>query len=355
MHFVARDDDVRTAFRDDERFSSRDNFSTDTTATTFPAMITQLDPPDHTPLRRVLMPPFMPGAVTALEAEIRRVVKDAVDAFVPGKTVDLMSTIACVVPGRVVYRMIGLTDSDRSMLQGWADTINARLPEPVVDLDEFHALCGYLMNFIASRRAGAASTDDIASRLLEERIDGRALTDDEVLAHLLQLIAAGTETTTSLIGNLMFRLLSARSRWERLVSDRSLVPIAIEESLRLDAPIQWLLRTSNGNQQLGGHPICAGDRVVLGIQSANRDEAAWGTDADDFSLDREHPKQHLSFGYGIHLCLGAPVARLETRAVLEELLERYPGMTLQPGFAWERWKSVMLLRPVRLDVVLGAT
>jgi cytochrome P450 len=167
----------------------------------------------------------------------------------------------------------------------------------------------------------------------------------------LQLIAAGTETTTSLIGNLLYRLLSDRRWWEKLVADPSLVPAAIEESLRLDAPLQWVLRTSDRDQHVAECPIGAGDRVVLGIQSANRDDATWEPDAEQFAFDRPHPERHLSFGYGIHLCLGAPVARLEARVLLEELVERYPGTILAPGYEWEPWDSTMVRRPQRLDIV----
>src|SRR5262249_45985852 len=146
-----------------------------------------------------------------------------------------------------------------------------------------------------------------------------------------------------------YQLLTDRNRWQRVVKDRTLVPRVIEESLRHDAPLQYVLRTATVENEFSGCPVPAGSRVVLSLQSANLDEDAWGADAAEFSIDRE-PGQATpaTFGYGIHTCLGAPLARLETRLLLEEMAERFPGMRLADGYSWQPAARAMVRRPDRL-------
>ncbi len=171
--------------------------------------------------------------------------------------------------------------------------------------------------------------------------------------HCIQLILAGTDTTGSLITNLLYELLLDRGRWDRIVDDRTLIPRAVEESLRHDAPLQYVLRTARADREISGCPVQSGSRAVLSLQSANLDEDAWGADAAEFSLDRNPGQATLtSFGYGIHTCLGATLARLEARLLVEALVERFPGMRLAPGYSWQAAPRFMVRRPDRLDVIL---
>lgn len=165
---------------------------------------------------------------------------------------------------------------------------------------------------------------------------------------------AATDTTGSLITNLLYELLADRSHWERLLADRSLIPAAVEESLRHDAPLQYVLRTVKQEREISGCPVEPGDRLAVSLQSANWDERAWGADAADYSLDRPAGQATtMAFGYGIHTCLGAPLARLQARVVLEHLLERFPELRLAPGYHREPPEGLLLTRrPARLDVVL---
>ncbi len=174
----------------------------------------------------------------------------------------------------------------------------------------------------------------------------------EAVTHAVQLIAAGTDTTASLIANVVHRLFEDRRRVEELLADRSLVGRAVEESLRLDAPLEYVLRTATGPAEVGRERVERGDRVVVSLLAANRDEAAWGSDAGEFRLDRRPERAMLSFGAGIHLCLGAGLARLEARLLVEELLERFPGCRLAPGWRYKPSRSSMLRRPATLEVVL---
>jgi cytochrome P450 len=188
--------------------------------------------------------------------------------------------------------------------------------------------------------------------LVHPRGDEPPLTPTEVLIHVVQLVAAGTDTIRGAISNLVYELLRDPDRWQRLRNDRTLLGPAIEESLRLDAPIQYVLRTVEKDTDVDGHTPPAGARALLSLQSANRDRAAWGDDADTFSLDRERSTAHLAFGYGIHSCLGAPLARIEVRAMLEALLDRYPNMRLAPDYQWRKVPGDMLRRPAGLEVDL---
>lgn len=178
------------------------------------------------------------------------------------------------------------------------------------------------------------------------------LTATDVSIHLWQLITAGTETTSSLVINLVYELLVDRSRWERLHADPALIPAAVEESLRHDTPIQFVMRTPHRSGQIAGCPVDHGAQVVLHLQSANWDEATWGGDAAAFDLDREDGAAHVAFGKGPHACLGAPVARLEARVLLAQMLRRYPDLALAPGYQWAPAPELMVRRPTHLDVRL---
>jgi cytochrome P450 len=173
--------------------------------------------------------------------------------------------------------------------------------------------------------------------------------------HAFQLVLAGTDTTATLISNLLYQLLRDRRHWMRLLDDRSLIPVAIEESLRLDSPVQMIMRTVQGSGQLrlSGCPVGDRDKLLVCLQSANWDEETWGDDAAEFSLDRNRPGAHLAMRRGIHACLGAPLARLQARVVLNELLDRFPGMRLVDGYEYRVAPVLVGPRPVSLPVVLA--
>jgi len=171
--------------------------------------------------------------------------------------------------------------------------------------------------------------DDFMSRALVSRVEGRRLTHEEMLNICLAFLTGGQETTTNLIGHLLRRLLEAPERWEQLKADPSLIDNAVEESLRFDPPVLAHFRTSLSETQMHGHDIPERAKLMFSICGANRDPAVFEA-PDEFRIDRPLPeaRQHLSFGSGVHLCLGAPVARLEARIALERLIERLPNLRL---------------------------
>ncbi len=166
-----------------------------------------------------------------------------------------------------------------------------------------------------------------------------------------QLILAGTETTTGLIANLMYALLSERDRWRLLRRRPELLEAAIEESLRRDAPIQYVMCTPYEPAVVGGCPIDVDEQIVIGLQSANWDREVWGADALEFELERDHSATgHLSFGRGPHACLGAPIVRMEANAFIGELLRRRPEIALADGYVHELVPKLMLRRPTHLSL-----
>jgi cytochrome P450 len=210
---------------------------------------------------------------------------------------------------------------------------------------------------IAQRRAATTRPDDILSRLLAaEGPDGQPLSDDKILVHLAgDMVVGGVETTTHLVGNLFYEVLRTPGAYEQLRADRSLVPNAVEETLRIRGPVQVLFRIPKEDVEVGGVGIPAGSLVALGYASANHDETVF-EDPDDFVADRaDVAKRHLGFGFGIHLCVGAPLARLELACALDAVLDRIPSMALAPGYGYERVEFFMMQGPTRLDVVFPAS
>ena len=163
---------------------------------------------------------------------------------------------------------------------------------------------------------------------------------------------AGTETTTCLIANLLHELMVDRSRWERVKRDPGLIANAVEESLRRDTPLQSTMRTPQQSTEITGCPVRHGEQLVLHLQSANWDETEGGPDAAEFDLHRPMATAHLAFGKGTHACLGAPMARMETRVLLEELLDRFRALDLAEGYRWTPTLELVMRRPASLDLVV---
>lgn len=353
---VARHADVKNALQNPETFSSEDNFVLDggTRTTALPATpITMMDPPDHTALRTRLRQWFAPAKLRKEEPRIREIVSDALAGLRSGQQIEVWSTFGRTIPARTVYAFLGLPQEDWDQIHQWADVVNDNFPQVSMEMPAMAALAGYLAQLVSARTAAAATGTGVIDGLVHPGPDEDPLEPVETVMHCIQLILAGTDTTGTLITNLLYELLVDHTRWQRMVDDRTLIPRAIEESLRHDAPLQYVLRTSTADHAISGCPVGAGNRVVLSLQSANLDETSWGPDAATFSVDRDPGRATLmTFGYGIHTCLGAPLARLETRLLLEALTERFPGMRLAPDYAWRAAPHAMVRRPERLDIVL---
>ncbi len=350
VHVVATYQDVRAALGDHARYSSRGNFTlTPDPPPVTPTVITSLDEPEHGALRTFLRRWFAPRELRRLEGAVNGIVNSVLAPLKPGERIDLVEVVARKVPPRVVYALVGLPEEDWAKIQAWTDSLHDHLPAMPSDLPELLMLDRYLARFLAARRGSARQGhDDLAQGLAH---DG-SMSLEEATAHLRQILGAGTATTMSLLSNLLLELLWHRDLWEQLRTDPSLIDAAVEESLRHDPPLRYVLRTVSENTEIAGCPVGRGDRLVLSLQSAGHDENVWGEDASTFDLRRPPTTAVLTFGYGIHTCLGAPLARLEARVLLSELLARFPDLALVSDYAREPAREPMLRRPQRLDVVL---
>ena len=289
-----------------------------------------LDPPDHKRLRALVNKAFTPKAVNALEPHIRTIMASLLDDIDDPAGFDLMEAVAQPLPVIVIAEMLGVPPKDRAQFKVWSDQ-RARVLEPMIDAREraiadsaSKAFDAYFRPIITERRA--APQEDIVSALAQAEDEGDRLTEREMLNMLRLLLIAGNETTTNLIGNGMLALLRHPDQLQRLREDPSLIPAAVDELLRFDSPVQTDFRRVLEDCEVNGFAVRRRDNIVVLLGAANRDPDVF-ENPDRLDVGR-NDRSHLSFGRGIHHCLGAPLARLEGRIVLETLLERFPEIRL---------------------------
>jgi cytochrome P450 len=344
---VTRYDDIKAIFRDHETFSSE---VTQTPYKPRPAEVQQVleaggftggsglsgrMPPDHTRLRRFINKAFTPRRVQQLEPFIRAASVRMIDAFARDSRADLVAQLAYELPALVIFRMLGIPDQDVPSVKAWAHSrvlLNfGDLPaqeqvEHAFNLVKYWQYCERL---IASRFAHP--TDDLPGELVRIYQEGDlSISQHEIVSLCYGQLTAGHETTTNLLANGLKELLTHREQWEALCADPSLIPNAVEELLRFGPPVFAWRRKVKRDTQVAEVDLPAGSNVLLLLGSANRDERAFA-EVERLDVRRENAKEHLSFGFGIHYCLGAPLARLEARIVLEELTRSLPGLRLVPG------------------------
>jgi cytochrome P450 len=313
------------------------------------------DPPRHTQLRALVNKAFTPRAVAALEPSIRALAREMLDRLAPTGRMDVMADLARPLPVTVIAQLLGIAVEDRAQFQKWSDDLvgssdAAAEGDPEVRRRAQQALADYFRAVVADKRRRPG--DDLISALLAARIDGEALQERELLAFCTLLLIAGHETTTNLIGNGFLCLLQHPEAHARLRADPALAASAVEEVLRFSSPVQALVRRTVKPLRLGGASLPADATVVPWIGSANRDEAVF-PEPERFLLTRS-PNRHLAFGAGIHFCLGAPLARLEGRLVLQAMVERLrdPELDAQGPL---RWSPGFLRGLRRLPVRFRAT
>lgn len=294
--------------------------------------ILDLDPPDHTRLRKLVARVFTPRAIERLRPGVQALVDEALAGIGPGDELELIETLAFPLPFQVISSMLGLPDGDTEQLRGWSHQLAGTL-DPFLSDDQLRSafLAGvqmreHLTEVIAWKRANPA--DDLLSGMIEQSDDGDALTDLELLDQVVLIFIAGHETTVNLIGNGTLQLLRHPDQLARLRDDPSLISGAVEECLRFDPPVQMTRRITMAPFEAAGHTIGPGTFVMAMTAAANRDPDRWGSDADELDITREGANHHLSFGSGVHHCLGAALARMEAQVAIGTLVERYPGLGL---------------------------
>ncbi|MDR3650438.1 MAG: cytochrome P450 [Acidimicrobiales bacterium] len=321
---VSRHADVSAIESDHDTFCAGRGILVEEIGTTYqsPPTMMHSDPPVHTRYRRLVQPAFKPSAVRALEPVIRARTTALVERFEDGAATDVVSALSVPLPLQVIGGILGVPDDEWERCYEWSEAV---IPGATDWPEEKRArlmteMVQYLVGSAKDRRA--RPRDDVLTQLAQVDLDGERLSDDELGMFLVQLLVAGNETTRDLISSGLLAFADHPGQWSRLRADRHLVPGAVEEMLRWSSPVVSFMRTATRDTEVGGVPVAEGEPVLMLFAAANRDEDVFGPSASTFDVGRD-PNPHLAFGQGNHFCLGAALARLEGRVVLEELLHRF--------------------------------
>jgi cytochrome P450 len=323
---LSRHEDVLGAFRNVDAYSNSHGVSLDPSAFTPDAhrfmSFLALDPPRHTRMRSLVGKGFTPTKVAAMEQRVRAIAVAHLDAALSNDTFDFIADFAGKVPMDVISELVGVPPADRDEVRRLADLLLHRedgvYDVPPAGLEAALQLAGYYQEMVNERRR--SPRDDLTSALLDAELDGDRLTDEEVSGVLSLMVVAGNETTTKLLGNAWYWGWRFPDERAKSLADAGRIPQWVDETLRYDASTQMLLRMTRMPLELHGTTVPAGERMVLLIGAANRDPAVF-VSPDRYDLDRDTSRL-VSFGSGRHFCMGAPLARLESRVALEELVRR---------------------------------
>lgn len=300
-----------------------------------------IDPPDHTRIRKLVQPSFTGRGMDAMRPSIQRIVDalldraeqeaDARGEEAPNRSMELIEALAYPFPVAVISDMLGIPREDRPQIRGWTQNLlrvdragdPAAQEEVRAGLRDFTA---YLTELFARKRQ--SPTDDMISRMVHITEDDDVLTEEEMLATVFLMYIAGHVTTVNLVGNGVVALLSHPEQLAKMQADPTLARNMVEETLRYWGPVDFIARRlAKEDLEIAGTPIARGGHVAVGLASANRDPGRFA-DPDAFDVTREEANRHVAFGRGIHVCLGAPLARVEGQVAFETLMRRYPDLRL---------------------------
>jgi cytochrome P450 len=322
---LATYDDVLEVARDHERYTTTAGIMIPPTGASMPVIPAELDPPEHTPYRKLIMPFFTARAVANLEPQLREIVRNCIAAFSSDGHTDLVESVAEIVPALAIGAALGLPREDwsiaRKLTGNFLSTANVGIEAKIAAAKELEA---WLEELIRSRRA--KPTDDTLSKLVNARIDGAEIPPQAALGMVQLTVLAGHETTVHGIGSMLVRIAAEPGLKDRLLAEPSLMRATVHESLRIDPPIIHMARTVVDDHDRAGAQLHRGDKVMLNFGAANRDPAKF-SEPSTFDIDRA-PNKHLTFGTGRHRCLGEHLAVTEMLIVLEEILATIPDYRL---------------------------
>lgn len=326
--FVTRFDDIHRIEQDSETFAVSPGMLLPPLGNERPGIPIDIDPPMHGKYRKVMLPAFSPQQIDGLEPMVRRTAVELLDAFGSDREVDVAARYAVPFPMVVFCALAGLPTDEAEKLEDWINRIfYVRTHDYDSTLRAAAELTAYI-NSILQARKGEEPRDDLFGRLLTAEIDGRRLTDEELVDYGFILVVAGLDTTAWVLRSSLWYLAQHPEDRAKLRERPELVATAVEEFLRCLSSVQGMARTVTRDVDLDGHTLHRGERVLLVFGAGNRDEAKF-PDGDRIVVDRQ-PNPHLAFGAGIHRCLGSNLARRELRVALEEFLIRYPDFSLAP-------------------------
>jgi len=290
-----------------------------------------IDPPDHTRLRRLVSKAFTPRTIEALRPRIQELVDEALDRIQAQGQADVISELAFTLPFDVISEMLGMPEGDTQALRSWSEDIVKTL-DPIITEDEIkaavvanRAMDAHIANVISWKRENPA--DDLLTAMIEAEEDGDRMSSQELSDQVGLLFIAGHETTVNLIGTGIAELLG-RPDQAQMIRSAELTMNGVDELLRFVSPVQMSRRITTQDIEMQGRTIPTGTMVMAALASANRDDAKWGATGDELDLTRDGAGQHLSFGSGIHYCLGASLAKLEGQVAIGSFIKRFPNATI---------------------------
>ena len=300
-----------------------------------PGALLYVDPPEHARYRKLVNPGFSTARIRTLEESIRVRARSLLSEIKNGEITDFVQSVALPFPLLVIADLLGVPGEDWPRFAVWTDLMIAAAsgitPESEAALIE---MATYFLDLVAERRSNPS--DDLVSMLCNIEVDGERLDDAELMMFYGQLLVAGNETTRNLVSGTFVALSEHPEQWSALRADPSAIPTAVEEALRWTTPVISFMRTATRDIELNGADIRSGDPVLMLYSSANRDETVFGDSAEDFDITRS-PNPHVSLGFGEHFCLGAVLARLEARIILEEAASAFTK--IEPAGEVERLAS----------------
>lgn len=365
---VTRHADIKAVFDDWKTFSSENaqapmrpmgdagrKIMTDGGFTAYSGLSARV-PPEHTRIRKIVQGAFGPRRFRAMEPKIEQIVDAALDRIAPQGRADFFREVAYDVPALVLFELVGIPDTDVEKVKAWSVsralltwgelTDEEQLPH-AHNMVEYWAYCRAL---VAAKRVTPG--DDLPSDLLQLQAGGAEISDDEIAGVMYSVLFAGHETTTTLMANGVHTLLSNRTAWQAICADPDLIPKATEEILRYSPSIVAWRRRAKVDAEIGGVAVPDGANILLLMGSGNRDEALFAH-GDDFDLNRDNARNHLSFGYGIHFCLGFQLAKLEVGILLRKLTARFPDLALTGDGKIEYLPNVSFRVPSKLEICWG--
>jgi cytochrome P450 len=325
-NLITRYDDVQTILRDPVRFSSRANARG--IGIVMGRTIIEMEGKEHVRHRNLIAPFFSPRALREeLSGMLKRIANELIDPIAAKQSAELVREFTFTYPLRVIAEIIGIPIGDFHSFHHMALDLISIADDPGKGLAAAQQLAEYLLPIVNERREDPRP--DLLSKLVHGEVDGNRLNDEEIISFLRLLLPAGADTTYRLIGTTLYALLTHRDQFDEAMADRAQLSGAIEEALRWESPVQYVSRETTDDLTLGDTALSAGEMLFVCVGSANRDETKF-PDADRFDIHRR-ADDHVAFGFGPHFCAGSHLARMEASVALNALLDRLPGLRLDPA------------------------